>query len=105
SNYVAPTTGTYFIQITVTGATRNVTYRLAESGLGGVDLAPSNLVIGPGSYQTGDEVRFAFDLANLRSVDVTAPTYEVYIGSATTPAAADELLGSFTAPNVAGNAV
>src|SRR5690606_15917170 len=28
SNYVAPTTGTYYVQITVSSATRNITYEL-----------------------------------------------------------------------------
>lgn len=105
NNYVAPTTGTYYVQITVAGTARNVTYRLTESGLTGVDLAPTNLVIGPGSYQVGDEVRFAFDLANLRSQAITAPAYNVYIGESPTPDASDALVGTYNAPNVPGNTV
>ena len=106
SNYVPPTSGTYFVQITVAGATRNVTYRLSETGLGGIDLAPSNLVIGPGAYSAGEEVRFEFDLSNLRADNATSPPYAIYYStSATHDAGADISMGSFTAPTVNGNTV
>lgn len=106
SNYVAPTTGTYFVQVTVAGATRNVTYRLSETGLGGVDLAPTSLVLGPGSYRAGDEVRFAFNLSNLRSIAATTPPYQVFYGTTSTRAPATDIsLGMFAAPNVPGNSV
>lgn len=103
-NYTAPTAGTYFLQVTVTGATRNVTYDLSSTGLGGIDLTPQDLVIGPGDYQVNDEVRFAFDLTNLRSDDATSPAYEVFYGESPSPDPANDIsLGTFVAPNVPGN--
>lgn len=105
SNYVPPVSGTYYLQVTVSGATRNVTYTLSETGLGGVDLAPTDLSIGPGTYQPSDEVRFEFDLANLRSADATSPPYEVFYSTSSTPNASDISIGTFTAPTVNGNTV
>ena len=102
---IAPTTGVYFLKVSVSGATRNVTYRLSATGLNGLDLSPTNLVLGPGTYQPSDEVRFAFDLANLRTNAASTPPYEVFFGQSATPSGSDVSLGVFSAPNVPGNSV
>lgn len=105
SNYVAPTTGRYYVQITVAGSQRNVTYRLASSGLTGIDLTPRNASIGPGSYLPGEEVRLGFEIANLGSDTAVAPQYEVYFGTqATLDTGVDLPLDTFFAPDIAGNA-
>lgn len=103
-NYTAPADGRYYVQITISGTARRATYRLEADGIGGIDLEATNLVIGPGTYLPNDEVRFGFDLANLRSDTATAPTYEVYLGDqATHDPAADTLLGQFALGDLAGN--
>ena len=104
ANFIAPTAGTYYLQVTVAGATRNVTYDLTATGLTGVDLSPSNLVIGPGTYAPNDEIRFGATITNLRSTAATAPPYEVFFGeSATHDPSSDTSLGTFSAPDVPGN--
>ncbi len=105
ANYTAPTDGTYYLQVTLSGTQRRGTYRLEADGIGGIDLEASNLVIGPGTYLGGDQVRFGFNLANLRSDTATAPTYEVYLGHSQTPDATNDIdLGSFSVSgDVAGN--
>lgn len=105
TNYTAPQSGTFFVQVTASGSTRNVTYRLSATGLNGIDLSPLSLSIGPGSYNPNDQVRWGFDLTNLLSDNATTPPYSAYFGrSATFNAANDTLLGNFSAPTVGGNA-
>ena len=86
ANYIAPQAGRYWLKITATGSQRNVTYTIGLTGLQGVDLAPENLVIGPGSYAPGEEVRLGFDLRNRGSqITSTPPSYEVYFSDSPTP--------------------
>jgi hypothetical protein len=105
ANYTAPTSGTYYLQVTLSGTQRRATYTLEADGIGGIDLEASNLLIGPGTYRANDEVRFGFDLANLRSDPATAPTYTVWLGTAQAhDPNADIQLGSFSlSSDVAGN--
>jgi hypothetical protein len=105
ANYIAPTSGVYYLQVTHSGTQRRGTYRLEADGIGGIDLAASNLLIGPGTYTHNDEVRYGFDLANLRSDPATAPSYKVYLGdSQTHDSANDTLLDSFSlTSDVQGN--
>lgn len=83
-DYVAPSTGTYFLQVTLTGSTRRVTYRLESAGLDGIDLAVGNLSFWSGTYKSGDPLLFDFDLSNLRSGTAKTPTYSVYLGDSQT---------------------
>jgi hypothetical protein len=100
-DYLPPTSGRYFVQVTVSGAQRNVTYRVEASGLSGVDLRPENPVIGPGSYVPGEEVRLGFDLRNLGVLDAAAPPYRVSFGLSSTPDPAnDDVLGDFNSADV-----
>lgn len=105
ANYTAPTSGTYYLQVTLSGNQRRATYRLEADGIGGIDLEASNLLIGPGTYRYNDEVRFGFDLANLRSDAATAPSYKVWLGNAQAhDPNNDTLLGTFSlSSDVAGN--
>ncbi len=109
-NYTVPATGRYYLQVTVSGNARRVTYKLELDGATapaptGIDLAVSNLVVGPGSYEAGDLVRFEFDLKNLGSNIATAPAYKVYLStSATLNINTATLLGGSTAANIAGGA-
>jgi hypothetical protein len=105
ADYVAPTSGNYYIQVTHSGTQRRGTYRLEADGLGGIDLDASNLVIGPGTYTHDDEVRYGFDLANLRSDTATAPSYKVYLGDAQAHDSSSDIeLGSFSlTSDIAGN--
>lgn len=103
-NYFVPQSGRYYLQVTVSGSQRNVTYDLDVTGLVGVDLQPQAGSIGPGSYAVNDQIRFGFELANLGTTSVNSPPYSVYFGDNATPNAVQDVpLGSFTAPNVAGN--
>lgn len=96
-NYLPPTAGRYFLQVTVGGNERRVTYRLEAEGLPGVDLAAENLTIGPGTYQEGDDLRLGFILHNYGGSPVTDVAYEVYLGSSPTLNRDDDpLLGAFT---------
>ncbi len=105
TDYTAPQSGTFFVQITASGSTRNVTYNLSATGLDGIDLSPANLSIGPGSYNPNDQVRWGFDLNNLLSDTASTPPYSAYFSSSPTfNAANDTLLGNFSAPTVGGNA-
>lgn len=104
ADYLVPQTGRYFLQVTVSGSQRNVTYDLDVSGLAGVDLQPNNLAIGPGSYRANDEIRFGFVLANLGTTSVTTPGYELFYGTSATPNMASDIsLGTYVAPTIAGN--
>ncbi|MFU8802727.1 MAG: CARDB domain-containing protein, partial [Bradymonadaceae bacterium] len=103
--YTAASTGRHYIQLTIGGTARRVTYNLDADGLRGIDLTPTNFVIGPGSYEAEAEVRFGFDLTNLGPDSATTPTYHLYLGtSSTLDTNSDVLLGSYVAPTVAGNA-
>lgn len=104
TDYLVPQTGRYYLQVTVSGTQRNVTYDLDVLGLAGVDLQPTNLAIGPGTYLADDVVRFGFTLENLGTTSVVAPGYSVFFGGAAThDPMLDTLLGAFIAPDIAGN--
>ncbi len=109
SNYVAPQAGRYWVQITATGNARNITYDISLTGLTGVDLAPENLVIGPGTYAPGEMLRIGFDLRNFGS-DPTPmpPEFTLLFGDSPIPNPMLDIdLGggsAFAAPgNVTGN--
>lgn len=87
-DYRAPSTGTYYLQVTISGSQRRVTYDLEADGIGasgGVDLAVKDLTIGPGDYLPGDDVRFGFTLENLGADAATQPSYRVLLGDSETP--------------------
>ncbi len=99
SNFTATTSGTYYVQVTMTGSQRRATYRLESQGLGGIDLSTSNVDVWPkpGGYSGGDQVFYDFDLSNNRSDPATTPTYEIYFGdSATLDTQNDTLLATQT---------
>lgn len=107
-DYAAAQAGRYWVQVTVSGSTRNVTYTLDVDGLGGVDLEPQNLQIGPGTYKPGDSVRVGFDIANLGAdATMAAPSFELYLGASATPDPANDTplgAGGYIAPSiVSGN--
>ncbi|MGM0555624.1 MAG: CARDB domain-containing protein [Myxococcota bacterium] len=105
TDYVAPSDGRYLVQLTISGSARRATYRLEAEGLGGIDLEATNLVIGPGTYSPSEEVRYGFDLSNLRSDDATTPSYTVWLGdSQTHDPQNDTQLDAFTlSSDLAGN--
>ena len=99
SNFTATTSGTYYVQVTMTGSQRRATYKLESEGLGGIDLSTSNVDVWPkpGGYTGGDQVFYDFDLSNNRSDPATTPTYEIYFGdSATLDTQNDTLLTTQT---------
>jgi hypothetical protein len=109
ADYLAPTTGTYYLQVTMSGSQRRATYRLEADGLdglGGVDLAATNLLIGPGVYFPADQIRLGFTLSNLGTELATAPYYKVFLGhSATHNPSQDIFLGTVSlTSDVAGGA-
>jgi uncharacterized membrane protein len=102
SNFTATTTGTYYLQVTMTGSQRRATYKLESQGLGGIDLSASNLDFwpNPNGYGPGDSVFYDFDLSNSRADTATTPTYEIYLGdSATLDTQSDTLLQTVTRQN------
>lgn len=103
-DFLVPLTGRYYVQVTVSGNARNVRYELEVDGLAGTDLEPRNFVIGPGSYKTGDQIRFGFDLVNLGSTaTMAAPNYEIFIGSNPVhDPNTDVSAGTFSAPMAIG---
>jgi hypothetical protein len=107
-DYTAPTDGTYFLQVTLTGSDRNITYEVGGQGLGGIDLKAHNLVYVPSSatYSGGDTVDLEFDISNVRSDRAKQPSYEIYLGySSTHDPQNDTLLTSGTlGRDVSGNA-
>lgn len=109
-NYTVPSTGRYFLQVTASGNARRVTYKLEIDGATapaptGIDLAVSNLLIGPGSYEAKDQVRYEFDLKNLGSNPATTPAYKVYLStSATLDINTATHLGGSTTVTIAGGA-
>ncbi len=103
-DYVAAQGGTYYVKVTASGNTNNITYRLEVDGLDGVDLRPENLLIGPGSYLPDDEVRLGFDIANLGAQDSTTSSYQVFLGNnAAHDPALDVSLDTFTPPTIPGS--
>lgn len=102
--YLPPVSGRYFVQLSVSGQQRNVSYRLETDGLSGIDLSPASLVIGPGAYIPNDEIRFGFDLRNFGVLPAVAPPYEVYWSTqATLDISSATLLGTFNAMDAAAN--
>ncbi|RAL23590.1 hypothetical protein DL240_05370 [Lujinxingia litoralis] len=102
NGYVPPVSGRYFLEVSVGGSARRVSYHLEAEDLPGVDLRASSLTIGPGSYQGGDVVRYGFTVANLGGDDAPAPRYEVYLGeSPTWRPDQDQLLGDFVLATIA----
>jgi hypothetical protein len=103
--HTAAVTGTYYLQVSIGGTARRVTYGLEATGLRGIDLAPSSLRIGSGSYRADDLIRFDFSLSNLGPDLALRPAYKLYLSTSTTLNVEENvLLGTFTAPDVAGNA-
>ena len=101
SNYQPPVSGLYFLQVSISGDERRVTYRLEADGLPGVDLAVQNLSIGPGTYVPQDELRYGYLLRNFGGDPVSDFGYAVYFGeSSTLNMGSDQLLGSFDAPDL-----
>ncbi len=104
ANYTAPSSGRYYVQVTVGGSQRNVTYRVEADGLAGIDLAPQNAVIGPGTYLPNDEIRLGLDISNLGATTAIAPEYQIFFGTQATPDPTNDIsLGSFFSSDVAGN--
>lgn len=86
SNFLAPAAGRYWVQVTVSGAERNVSYELDFQGTTGVDLVPEDLVIGPGTYKPGDTLRIGFNLYNRgNEATLAAPNFQLALGTSTTP--------------------
>lgn len=106
-DYTAPTDGTYFLQVTLTGSDRNITYKLGGQGLGGIDLKAHNLVYVPSSatYAGGDTVDLEFDISNVRSDRAKQPSYEIYLGDTSTldPQNDTKLTSGTLSQDVAGN--
>ena len=102
NDFIAPLAGRYFVQVTVGGNARSVKYTVQVTGLGGVDLTPRNLTIGPGAYRANDQVRFGFDLSNLGgAATMSVPNYSVFFSQSATPDSLnDTLLGMFMAPSI-----
>jgi hypothetical protein len=103
-DYVAPRSGRYHLQVTLTGNKRRATYRLEADGLGGVDLAAENLDFWGGRHPKGSTLRFDFEMSNLRADDAQKPSYKVYLGdSANLNTQQDTLLKSVDYTNQQGN--
>lgn len=103
-NYQPPTTGTYWLRVSISGDEHSVTYSLDAEGLPGVDLAAENLSIGPGTYEEGDKIRYEYDLVNYGGDDVDSADYRVFLGdSALHDPGDDQLLGDFELQDIAGN--
>jgi subtilase family serine protease len=97
------TTGTYFLRVRSNGsAPRSQAYRIQITGVPGVDLVPSNLVLEPGSGLPGDSIRFTYDLANTRDAASTATTYGIYLSDDIVWDEDDTLLRQLELPSVAG---
>lgn len=79
-DFTAPTSGTYYLQITQTASDRRITYTLDSDGLGGVDLEASNLFFVDKTYSTGESFNLEFEITNLRSTTATDPNYTVFLG-------------------------
>ena len=100
-DYSPPTTGTYFLQVSIGGNEHRVTYSLDADGLPGVDLAAEDLNIGSGTYEEGDQIRYDFNLLNYGGDTVSAVDYHVYFGTSSQPDSdEDQLLGDFTIEDV-----
>jgi uncharacterized membrane protein len=103
-DYIAPTAGTYFAQVTVSGSTRRITYTLEEEGLEGIDLSAANLWFWQGEYEGGDTLQYQFDLSNKRADTATSPSYSVYLGdSSTHDPSSDTKLTTETHSDLPGN--
>ena len=101
NDFQASTTGTYYLQVSVSGNEHRVHYSLDASGLPGIDLAVVDLGIGPGTYVPGDTVRYGFDLANYGGNDVASVDYKVYLSSSSSlDPENDQVLGQFTVDDV-----
>jgi hypothetical protein len=101
TNYIPPVSGRYFLQVTVGGTTRNVAYKLEAVGLNGVDLEPSNVSIGPGTYQDGDLLRVGFVMKNLGTSTAVQTSYTMTLGMQPTPDPMNDLLlQSFMGPTL-----
>lgn len=97
------TTGTYFLRVRSNGsAPRSQAYRIEITGVPGVDLVPSNLLLEPASGLPGDSIRFTWNLANTRDGASAATTYGVYLSDDTVWDESDTLLRQLDLPAVAG---
>ena len=105
-NFVAPRSGRYYLQTTLSGNQRRATYRLEADGLGGVDLAAESLDFWDGKHPKGGTLRFDFEMSNLRTDDAQNPRYEIYISnSQTLDRQSAKQLKSVDYTNPQGNAV
>lgn len=104
TDYVAPQSGTYYLQASVLGSDRKYTYRLEGDGFGGIDLEADGLDFWSGTYSGGDSLFFDVDISNLRTGTATAPTLNVYYSTQSAFSASNAtLLDSYTLNDVSGN--
>jgi subtilase family serine protease len=97
------TTGTYLLRVRSNGsAPRSQAYRIEITGVPGVDLVPSNLLLEPASGLPGDSIRFTWNLANTRDAASAATTYGIYLSDDTVWDDSDTLLRQLDLPAVAG---
>jgi hypothetical protein len=104
ADYIAPQAGTYYLQTSISGSSRKLTYRLEGSGFGGIDLEADNLDFWSGNYNPGGDVFFDVDIANLRAGTANAPTLEIYYSTQSTfSTSSATLMDSYTLSDVSGN--
>ncbi len=76
----ASTTGTHFVRVRSNGdGPRNQAYRVEASGVPGVDLVATDLVLEPEAASPGDEVRFTWTVSNARDAASAAAKYAVWL--------------------------
>ncbi len=103
-DYIAPSAGTYYLQVTASGSSRRISYTLEGEGLEGIDLAADNLWFWQGEYEANDTLLYEFDFANQRAETAISPTYSVYLGDSQTLDTSDDTeLTSVTYNDLPGN--
>ncbi len=100
TGYEPPTSGTYYLQISISGSEHRVTYDLDVDGLPDVDLAVANLAVDSDTYEGGDQILYGFDLTNFGSESIDTADYHLYFGDSSSPSPDDQLLGDFQASNL-----
>lgn len=99
-NYQPPTTGTYYLQISISGSQHRVTYDLDVDGLSLVDLAVTDLTADDSSYEPGDSLSYSANIHNQGTESVDTVDYHLYLGESSSPSSDDQLLGDFEATNI-----